>query len=68
MEELIQFENNVTQSIKSIWSTQLMIGMKKFYLRHFFTIPYSSSHIDEESWYLGDFNQDSTSPQNFKLE
>jgi len=32
------------------------------------TTPDSPSHIDEESWYLGDFNQDSISPQNFKLD
>jgi len=33
----------------------------------FSTIPNSPSHIDEESWYLGDFNQDSISPHNFEL-
>ena len=27
----------------------------------------SPSHINEESWYLRDFNQDSVSPQNFNL-
>ena len=34
------------------------------------TIPDSSSHIDEnnESWNLKDFDQDSISPQNFKLD
>jgi len=29
----------------------------------FSTIPYSPSHIDEESWYFENFNQDSISPQ-----
>jgi len=33
----------------------------------FLTIPNSPSHIDEESWYLRDFNQDSILPQNFEL-
>ena len=32
----------------------------------FSTIPDSPSHIDEESWYLRDFNQDSISPHNFE--
>jgi len=34
------------------------------------TIPDTSNHIDEnqESWYLGDYDQDSISSQNFKLE
>ena len=34
------------------------------------TIPDTSSHIDEnqELWYLEDFDQDSISPQNFKLD
>ena len=30
--------------------------------------PDSPSHIDEESWYLRDFNQVSISPHNFKLD
>ena len=30
--------------------------------------PDSPSHIDEESWYLGDFNQDSISSHNFELD
>ena len=34
----------------------------------FSTIPDSPNHIDEESWYLRDFNQDLISPQNFKLD
>ena len=34
----------------------------------FLTISDSRSHIDEKSWYLGDFNQDSISPQNFELD
>ena len=29
--------------------------------------PNSPSHIDEESWYLENFNQNSISPQNFEL-
>jgi len=34
------------------------------------TILDTSSHIDEnqESWYLGDYDQDSISSQNFELE
>ena len=34
------------------------------------TIPDTSSHIDgnQESWYLEDYDQDSTSPQNFELD
>ena len=33
-------------------------------------IPGCPNHIDEnqESWYLGDFDQDSVSPQNLKLD
>ena len=34
----------------------------------FSIIPDSPNHIDEESWYLEDFDQDSISPQNFKLD
>ena len=34
----------------------------------FSTTPDSPSYIDEESWYLGNFNQDSISPQNFELD
>ena len=36
----------------------------------FSTIPDSPNHIDgsQESWYLGDYNQDSISPQNFELD
>jgi len=36
----------------------------------FLTIPNTSNHIDEnqESWYFEDFDQDSISPQNFKLD
>ena len=34
----------------------------------FSTTPDSPSHIDEESWYLGDFNQDLISSQNFELD
>ena len=34
------------------------------------TIPDTSNHIDEnqESWYLGDYDQDSISSQNFELD
>ena len=34
----------------------------------FSIIPDSPSHIDEESWYLEDYDQDSISPQNFELD
>ena len=34
----------------------------------FLTIPDSPNHIDEESWYLRDFNQDSISPHNSELD
>ena len=34
----------------------------------FLTIPNSLSHIDEESWYIGDFNQESISPHKFELD
>ena len=34
----------------------------------FLTTPDSPSHIDEESWYPGDFNEDSISPHNFELD
>ena len=34
----------------------------------FSTIPDSTNHIDEESWYHRDFNQDSISPHNFELD
>ena len=34
----------------------------------FSTTPDSPSHIDEESWYLGDLNQDSISSHNFELD
>ena len=41
---------------------------KKTQSNTFLTIPDSPNHIDEESWYLGDFNQDSISPENFELD
>jgi len=41
---------------------------KKTLSNIFSTIPDSPSHIHKESWYLGDLNQDSISPQNFKLD
>jgi len=34
----------------------------------FSIIPDSPNHIDEESWYLGYFNQNSISPHNFELD
>ena len=34
----------------------------------FSIIPVSPNHIDEESWYLGDFNQDSILSHNFELD
>ena len=34
----------------------------------FLTISDTASHVNEELWYLGDFNQDLISPQNFELD
>ena len=41
---------------------------EKILPKTFLFIHDSPSHIDEESWYLGDFNQDSISPHNFELD
>ena len=41
---------------------------KKTLPNTFSTIPDFSNHIDEESWYFGDFNQDSISLHNFKAD
>ena len=40
---------------------------KKTLPNTFSTTPDSPSHIDKESWYLGDSNQYSISPQNSEL-
>ena len=73
-EDLIQSGNNVTQSINRL---EAKVGHlvntindrnEETLPNTFFTLPSSPSHIDEESWYLRAFNQDSFSPKNFELE
>ena len=47
-----------------------MIGMRKTLPNTFSTIPDFPSHIDrnQESWHLGDFNQDSISSHHLELD
>ena len=42
--------------------------MRKLYLTHFRPFLIFSSHIDEELWCLGYFNQDSISPHHLELQ
>jgi len=73
-EDLIQFRNNVTQSLNRLEvKVSHLVNIinennEETLPNTFFTILDSPSHIDEESWYVGDFNQDSIPPQNFELD
>jgi len=76
MENLINFENNFTQSINRLEAqishlvTHLMIGNKKTLPTQFLTILDSPSHIDrsQESWYLKNYNYDSISSYQPELD
>jgi len=81
MEAMIQSQNNCIQSqmdcLKSLNRLEVKVSHlvntindrnEKTLPNTFSIISNSPSHIDEESWYLGDFNQDSISPQNFELD
>ena len=80
MELMIQSQNDYIQSHTNCILSLNRLEVKVSYLvntindRNEKTLPNTfsitpdfSNHIDEESWYFGDFNQDSISPQNFKL-
>jgi len=72
MKDLIQSGNNVTQSINRLEAkvshliNTINERNEETLSNTFSTIPNSPNHIDEESWYLRDFNQDSL--QNFELD
>ena len=74
MEDLIQYRKNVTQSLNRLGEkvshlvNTINDRNKETLLNTFSTISDSPSHIEKESWYLGDFNQDAISPQNFELD
>jgi len=74
MEDLIQSENNVSQSINrlEVKVSHLINTInnrnEETLPKTFLTIPDSPNHINKKTWYHGDFNQDSISPQNFKLD
>jgi len=81
MEVMIQSQNDCIQSrtncLKSLSRLEAKVSHlvntindrnEKTLPNIFLTTPDSPRHIDEESWYLGDFNQDSISPQNFELD
>ena len=72
--DYIQFQTDCLQSINRLEEkVSYMVNTindrnAKTLPTTFSTIPDSPNHIDEESWYLGDFNQDSISPHNFELD
>ena len=74
MKDMIQSRNNVTQSLNRLEAkvshlvNTINDRNEETLPNTFSTIPHSPSHIDEELWHLGDFSQDSISPQNFKLD
>jgi len=81
MEFMIQSQNDIIQSqmdrLQSINRLEVKVShlVKTINDRNeetlpntFSTTPDSPSHIDEKSWYLGDFNQDSISSHNFELD
>ena len=79
MEFMIQSQNDCSQTdcLKSLNSLEVKVSHlvntindrnEETLPNTFSTTPDSPSHIDEESWYLEDFNQDSISPQNFELD
>jgi len=74
MESMIQSEDSFTQSINMIEAKlsrlENMHRNKETLPTQSLTIPDTSSHIDEnqESWYLEDYDQDSISLQNYKLD
>ena len=60
MEDLIQSENNVTQSLNRLEAkvSYLVNNSNEETLPNISsTIPNSPTHIEEESWYLENFNQ-----------
>jgi len=78
---MIQSQNNIIQSQTDCLQSLNRLKAKVSHLVNtindrneatlpntFLTIPDSPSHINEESWNLGDFNQDSISPHNFELD
>ena len=76
MKNLIQFKNNFNQSINRLEAqmSRLLNIMKQRNEENlpntYSTIPDCLSHIDnnEESWCLGDFNQDLILPHHLELE
>ena len=74
MESMILGENPFTYSINIIEARlsrlENMHKNKETLSNQSLTIPDTSSHINrnKKSWYLGDFNQGSISPQNFELD
>ena len=75
MEFMIQSQNDIIQSQMDRLQSINMLEVKVSHLVNtindrneetlpntFSAIPNSPNYIDEESWYLGDFNQDSISP------
>ena len=74
MKDLIQFRNNVTQSLNRLEAKMSHLinticdKNEKTLPNTFSTIPDSPSHINEESWYLENINQDSISSQNFEFD
>ena len=72
MEALVQSQNDYLQFIDRL-EAQMSYLVNTINDRNEKTLPNtfsttldSPSHIDEESWHLEDFNQDSISPQNFE--
>ena len=81
MEFMIQSQNDCIQSqmdcLKSLNKLEAKVSHlvntindrnEKTLPNTFSTVLDSPSHINDESWYLEDFNQDSISPENFKLD
>jgi len=75
MKNLIQFENDFTQSIKLELQMSYLINIvndrnEKTLPNTFLIIPDYPSYIDrnQESWCLGDFNKESIFSQHIKLD
>ena len=76
MKNLIQFENNFNKSVNRL-EAQMSRLLNKIIQRNEETLPNTCliipdypSHINnnEESWYLGDFNQESISSHRLELD
>ena len=68
---MIKFQSDPLDMIEARLSRlENMRKNKKTLPTQSLTIPDTSNHIDEnqESWYLEDFDQNSISPQNLKLD